>query len=103
VTARRRVLIVLDNVREEEQVRPLLPGGRWVAGVDHQPARARLLGDPGHLELDPVLHPSPTGRGKGGEREGRQRGVPQPLRTPGPGSPPGSLAPVSTLLRYPGL
>jgi hypothetical protein len=52
VLAQRRVLIVLDNVREEEQVRPLLPpGGRSLVLIT---SRRRLSGldEADHLNLD---------------------------------------------------
>src|SRR5262249_31234749 len=57
VTARRRVLVVLDNAREEGQVRPLLPGGG--GSLVLITSRRRLLGVGGgeHLNLHTLPPP----------------------------------------------
>ena len=47
VLADRRMLVVLDNARSAEQVRPLLPGSPGCVVAGHQPGRARRPGRPG--------------------------------------------------------
>jgi tetratricopeptide (TPR) repeat protein len=77
VTAGRQVLIVLDNAREEEQVRPLLPGGRGSLVLITSRRRLSGLDEADHLYLD-TLPPheaawlfrvvAGTDRDPGGER-----------------------------------
>jgi hypothetical protein len=52
VTARRRVLMVLDNAREEAQVRPLLPAGSGSLVLITSRRRLSGLDDADHLNLD---------------------------------------------------
>src|SRR5262249_43776721 len=61
VLSRRRVLIVLDNVREEEQVRPLLPGGGGSLVLITSRRRLSGLDEADHLNLD-TLAPHEAGR-----------------------------------------
>jgi hypothetical protein len=68
VTARRQVLIVLDNARDEEQVRPLLPGTG--GSLVHQPAAAVGVGrgrppQPRHLAAARGRATVPRGRRSG--------------------------------------
>src|SRR5262249_52612479 len=60
VLSRRRVLIVLDNVREEEQVRPLLPGGGGSLVLITSRRRLSGLDEADHLNLD-TLAPHEAG------------------------------------------
>src|SRR5262249_48236690 len=52
VTARRRMLVVLDNAREEEQIRPLLPGGSGSLVLITSRRRLSGLDEADHLNLD---------------------------------------------------
>ncbi len=116
--ADRRMLIVLDNARDAEQVRPLIPGARGCAVVIT--SRSRLAGlvasDGAHQLVLDVLDPE-EGRGLlaatigesrvAAEEEAARRlvrvcgGLPSPSGSPGPTCSPATSASPTTAPPYP--